>query len=151
MSLMRRKEVPVELTWDLTALYDDEAKLNADVEKIRSLTDEIEKTCKGRLTSVEAIQDCLNKYREWTELVEYAWNYVQLASEVDFTDAALQERNAAFSRLYAQASSRLSFIDSEIIEQDEALLREAIAQGGPNQCYLADLLRQKPYQLQPET
>ena len=32
-----------------------------------------------------------------------------------------------------------------------SLLRQAIAQGGPNQPYLEDLLRQKPYQLQPET
>ena len=44
MELMRRKDVPVELTWDLTAIYDDEAKLTADLEKIRQLTDEIEET-----------------------------------------------------------------------------------------------------------
>ena len=32
-----------------------------------------------------------------------------------------------------------------------AVLREAVAQGGPGKPYLEDLLRQKPYQLQPET
>ena len=151
MELMQRKDVPVELTWDLTALYDDEAKLAADLEKIRQLTDEIEKNCKGRLNTAENIQDCLDRYRAWMELADRAGNYTQLASEVDYGDAALLERSEAFSRLYARMNSRLSFIDSEILAQDEALLRQAIAQGGPNRPYLEDLLRQKPYQLQPET
>lgn len=151
MELMRRKDVPVELTWDLTAIYDDEAKLTADLEKIRQLTDEIEETYKGRLTTAENIQACLDKYRAWNELMDSAGNYTQLASEVDFTDAALLERSEAFSRMAARMNSRLSFIDSEILAQDEALLREAAAQDGPNQPYLKDLLMQKPYQLQPET
>ena len=151
MELMKRKDVPVELTWDLTALYDSEAKWQADVEKIRQLTDEIEKEYRGNLTTAEAIQGCLNKYRELEQLQIFAGSYCNLAASVDYSDAALQERNAAFSRLAAQVSSRLSFIDSEIIAQDESLLRQTIAQGGPNQPYLADLLRQKPYQLQPET
>ena len=151
MELMRRKDVPVELTWDLTALYDDEAKWKADAEKVRLLAEEIERDYKGKLNSAENIQACLDKCRTWMELNERAGNYVHLASEADYGDAALLERSEAFSRLYARMNSRLSFIDSEILAQDEALLRQAVAQGGPNQPYLADLLRQKPYQLQPET
>ena len=37
MELAKRKDVPVELTWDLTAIYDGEAKLTADLEKVRAL------------------------------------------------------------------------------------------------------------------
>ena len=151
MELMKRKDVPVELTWDLTAIYASEAEWKADMEKVLPMVEEIKKNYKGKLTTVENIQACLDKYRAWMELMELAGNYSSLASEVDFTDAALQERSAAFFRMNAQANSRLSFIDSEILAQDEALLREAAAQDGPNQPYLADLLMQKPYQLQPET
>lgn len=151
MELMQRKDVPVELTWDLTAIYDDEAKWKADVEKVRRLSEEIEQNYKGKLTTTEAIHSCLDKFREWEELMILTVQYSSLAASVDYGDAALQERNDALSRLDAQMASRLSFIDSEIIAQDESLLRQAIAQGGPNQPYLEDLLRQKPYQLQPET
>ncbi len=151
MELMKRKDVPAELTWDLTAIYDSEEKWRADVEKVRLLAEEIERDYKGRLTTAEALQACLDKYRAWEELMILTANYCSLAASVDYGDAALQERNDAYGRLDAQMASRLSFIDSEIIAQDEALLQEAIAQGGPNQPYLADLLRQKPYQLQPET
>ena len=151
MELMQRKDVPVELTWDLTAIYDDEAKWKADVDKVRRLSEEIEQNYKGKLTTTEAIHSCLDKFREWEELMILTVQYSSLAASVDYGDAALQERNDALSRLDAQMASRLSFIDSEIIAQDESLLRQAIAQGGPNQPYLEDLLRQKPYQLQPET
>ncbi len=151
MELMQRKDVPVELTWDLTAIYDDEAKWKADVDKVRRLSEEIEQNYKGKLTTAEAIHNCLDKFREWEELMILTVQYSSLAASVDYGDAALQERNDALSRLDAQMTSRLSFIDSEIIAQDESLLRQAIAQGGPNQPYLEDLLRQKPYQLQPET
>ncbi len=151
MELVMRKDVPVELTWDLTALYDDEAKLKADMEKIRQMSEEIEKNYKGKLSTIEAIQACLDRYRELQQIAVIALNYCSLAASVDYSDAALQERDEALSRLYAQTASRLSFIDSEILAQDEALLREAAAQEGPNQPYLKDLLLQKPYQLQPET
>ena len=151
MELMQRKDVPVELTWDLTAIYDDEAKWKADVDKVRRLSEEIEQNYKGKLTTAEAIHNCLDKFREWEELMILTVQYSSLAVSVDYGDAALQERNDTLSRLDAQMASRLSFIDSEIIAQDESLLRQAIAQGGPNQPYLEDLLRQKPYQLQPET
>ena len=151
MELMQRKDVPVELTWDLTAIYDDEAKWKADVEKVRRLSEEIEQNYKGKLTTAEAIHNCLDKFREWEELMILTVQYSSLAASVDYGDAALQERNDTLSRLDAQMASRLSFIDSEIIAQDESLLRQAIAQRGPNQPYLEDLLRQKPYQLQPET
>ena len=151
MELIMRKDVPVELTWDLTALYNDEAKLDADLEKIRRLTNEIEREFKGKLTTAAAIQSCLDKYRELEEFVIIAANYCNLSASVDYSDAALQERDESFNRLYAQMASRLSFIDSEILDQDEALLREAAAQEGPNQPYLKDMLLQKPYRLQPET
>ena len=151
MELMQRKDVPVELTWDLGAIYDSEEKWKADVERIRRMTDEIEKEYKGKLTTAEAIQACLDKYRALDQLRILTGTYCSLAASVDYSDAALQERDAAFSRLDAQIYSRLSFIDSELIAQDEDLMRQAAAQGGPNQPYLEDLLRQKPYQLQPET
>lgn len=78
MELMRRKDVPVELTWDLTALYDDEAKWKADAEKVRLLAEEIERDYKGKLNSAENIQACLDKCRTWMELNERAGNYVHL-------------------------------------------------------------------------
>ncbi len=151
MQLPKRKDVPVELTWDLSAIYNSEDAMQADLEKVRKLADEIERTYKGRLTTAEAILACLDKYGEWIKTLDLMRSWCNLAASVDYGDGALQERDAATARAAAAMGSRLSFIDSEIIAQDEAVLREAVAQGGPGKPYLEDLLRQKPYQLQPET
>jgi len=151
MELMKRKDVPVELTWDLTALCADENAASELVERAKAITDELEKNYKGKLTDVDTILACLDRYGELQKLLELVGSYYSLAASVDYTDAAIQEKDAAMSRLYAKINSRLTFIESEITDLDEAVLREAIGRGGPNKPYLEDLLRQKPHQLQPET
>ena len=151
MELAKRSEVPVELTWDLTAIYPDKAALDAAIEKIRQLADEIEQNFKGKLTDAETIVRCLGKYRALSELLVLTGNYCNLAGEVDYTDAALQEQNGNFGRLAAQIDSRLSFVVSELLAGDEAVLREAAALDEPDRPLLEDLLRQKPYELHSET
>ena len=96
MELMQRKDVPAELTWDLTVLYDSEEEWRADVERLGQLAEEIERDYKGRLTTAEAIQGCLDRYRAWMELVFRAGRYCNLSASVDYGDAALQERDEAF-------------------------------------------------------
>lgn len=151
MELQKRKDIPAELTWDLSAIYETEEAWAADVEKMEALTAKLERDYRGKLNTPEAINACLDILRELYEILMPASTYRNLAASVDYSDAALQEQNEKMSQLVSQTLSRLSFINSEIIEQDEEVLREAIASGGGNSGYLSDLLRQKPHQLQPET
>lgn len=151
MELQKRKDIPAELTWDLSAIYETEETWAADVEKMEALTAKLERDYRGKLNTPEAINACLDILRELYEILIPASTYRDLAASVDYSDAALQEQNEKMSQLVSQTLSRLSFINSEIIEQDEEVLREAIASGGGNSGYLSDLLRQKPHQLQPET
>ena len=78
-------------------------------------------------------------------------NYCDLAVSVDYYDTYNQERNEKAGRLFAEIGSSLSFIDSEITAQDEAVLREAIETATANKHYLENILRSKPHQLHPET
>ena len=75
MELMKRKDVPVELTWDLSALYQDEAQWKAAVEKLRQLAEDIEKTYKGKLSTAANIHACLDQYRTWKEIDDWAGSY----------------------------------------------------------------------------
>lgn len=151
MEVMKRKDVPAELTWDLTALCADENAASEMVERAKAIASDLEENCKGKLVDADSIHACLDRYRALEEIFQIVGSYFHLAASVDYTDAVIQEKSAAMSRLYAGISSRLTFIESEIIALDEAVLGEAIDRGGPNRPYLEDLLRQKPHQLQPET
>ncbi|MCI8401559.1 MAG: oligoendopeptidase F [Lachnospiraceae bacterium] len=151
MEPISRKDVPVELTWDLSSIYATEEEMYADVEKLKDLSARMVRDYKGRLNSPQAIDACLDDLREVYRLITLTGNYCDLAVSVDYYDSYNQERNEKLCRLTAEISSSLSFIDSEIIEQDEAVLREAIALATSNRLYLKNILRSKPYQLHPET
>ena len=69
MSLAMRNEVPVELTWDLSLIYPTEEAMYRDVEKMKALCASMEERFKGKLTTPEAICDCLNDLQEMTRLM----------------------------------------------------------------------------------
>lgn len=151
MELAKRKEVPLELTWDLSTMYASEEAFQADAEKVMSLAQEMERRYRGRLNTPETILECLDCYRELWETLRLLAEYRDLAASVDYADARLQEENERTSQLYSKIMSRLSFLDSELTNQPQQVLKAAVAQGGPNCGYLKELLRRKPHQLQPET
>lgn len=151
MALLKRKDVPVELTWDLSAIYSTDEAWQCDVKKMTAAAEELEKSYKGKLCDAKTINECLDKYREFSELLILTSNYSDLAASVDYSDGELQARNDSLMQLISQLLSRLSFIDSELLQQSESVLSEAMAIGGGNSGYLSNLLRQKPHQLEPET
>ena len=150
MELKSRKDIPTELTWDLSSIYATEEEMYRDVEKLKSLGGRMAADYKGKLDTPRTIDACLDNLRELERLMTLTGNYCDLAVSVDYYDTYNQERNEKLGRLFAEISSALSFIDSELVEQDEAILREAIEAATDNKHYLEDVLRNKPHQLHPE-
>lgn len=145
-----RKDVPVELTWDLTSIYKNEGEMRADIEKVKVLSDRMVKDYKGNLNTPQAINACLDDYREVERLLTLLSNYCDLAVSVDYYDTDNQERNEKISRLATEIISSLKFIDSEIGQQEEVVLEQAIEAAVENKGYLRDILRNKPHRLHPE-
>lgn len=151
MELFMRKDVPEELTWDLSAIYDTETALEADKKRVDELGRLLEEKYKGKLTDAQAISACLTEAQELYEKVGLLANYAELAVSVDYYDAHNQALGERINTLVAEVFSRISFIESEILMQDECTIGEAIALGKGSACYLRGLLRKKPHQLAPET
>ncbi len=148
--LQSRKEVPQELTWDLSLIYATEEEMYQDAEKMEKLARDIADTYRGKLDTPEAIDACLTAYRKVWELMTLTGNYCSLAVEVDYYDSHNQERNGRIGRRMSEMSSLLSFVDSEIMDQEESVIREAMGYGNGNRGYLEDLLRNKAHRLHPE-
>ncbi len=151
MELAKRKDVPVELTWDLSLIYPSEEAMFADAKKLEALSLEMEKTFKGRLTDPETIDKCLDQLREVERLATLTGSYCDLAVSVDYYDTHNMDRNERMQRLDSEVLSRLSFIDSELSALDETVLRAAIERATANKGYLEEVLRGKPHRLSPET
>ena len=148
--LKSRKDVPTELTWDLSQIYASEADMLRDAEEMKELAGRIEETYRGKLEDPERIAACLGEYRRLKELMGLVINYCSLAMEVDYYDEYNQQRMGKMSRLGDELGSCLSFIRSELMEQPEEIIRKAMEIDGGNRCYLQDILRDKAHRLHPE-
>lgn len=151
MKLNARKDVPVNETWDLSLIFATEADFEAAVEKAKALADTLEKTYKNALTTPESIAECLALYEELEILLYQTTSYTSLAVSVDYTDTEAQKKDAKMTALAAEIGSRLSFIESEIADAPEELIRAAMDKTGRAKHYLAEILREKPHRLSAET
>lgn len=151
MKLNARKDVPVNETWDLSLIFAAEADFEAAVEKAKALADTLEKTYKNALTTPESIAECLALYEELEILLYQTTSYTSLAVSVDYTDTEAQKKDAKITALAAEIGSRLSFIESEIADAPEELIRAAMDKTGRAKHYLAEILREKPHRLSAET
>ena len=151
MKLNARKDVPVNETWDLSLIFAAEADFEAAVEKAKALADTLEKTYKNALTTPESIAECLTLYEELEILLYQTTSYTSLAVSVDYTDTEAQKKDAKMTALAAEIGSRLSFIESEIADAPEELIRAAMDKTGRAKHYLAEILREKPHRLSAET
>ena len=151
MKLSARKDVPVNETWDLSLIFAAEADFEAAVEKTKALADTLEKTYKNALTTPESIAECLALYEELEILLYQTTSYTSLAVSVDYTDTEAQKKDAKLSALAAEVESRLSFIESEIADAPEELIRAAMDKTERAKHYLAEILREKPHRLSAET
>lgn len=149
--LLSRKDVKKELTWDLTLIYENEAALMADAGRMERLTADIESSYKGKLNGAGNINKCLDEYREVIGIMTLIGNYCELATSVDYYDTHNMELSGKMNRKLSECMSRLSFIDSELAVQDNAVIEEAANASKDNAGYLKDVLRGKPHLLNPET
>lgn len=148
--LKSRKEVPEKLTWDLTKIYQTEEDMYRDADAVKEAAKHIAETWKGRLNTPENIEACVTEYRHLTEVMTLVHDYCDLAVSVDYYDSHNQERLGRISRMVSEIQSDLSFVRSEIMEQDEIVIEKAIEISDGNKYYLKDILCDKPHRLHPE-
>ena len=148
--LPKRCDVPENLKWDLTLLYKTHEAALADAKRVQDMAKHIEETYKDRLTTGKNIADCMAEYEKMMEIGELVMNYAELVSATDYTDAEAQDVENRLRKVGVEANSRLSFINSQIAEQPEEVIREAMELSTGTKGAIAEILRTKPFQLHPE-
>ena len=67
--LKSRRDIPVELTWDLSLIYATEEEMNCDVERAKALCDSIVRDYKGKLDTPQSIKACQDDLRAFHRLI----------------------------------------------------------------------------------
>lgn len=153
-TLNKRSEIPVELTWNLSDLFENEAAYEAALAKLGELTAQIEQMFEGKIaTSQEPawILQAVVALESFTVLAGRTGAYASLAFSVDMTDEKAVNRYMKFESAQAALASRLSFVESELMEADDSVLAGAIERDGRYATYINDIRRRKKHKLSPET
>jgi len=149
-TLLKRWEVEESLTWDLSRLYAVPEDFEKDLQSFLPKSEEIQQNFEGRLDSPETILNCLEDYEALLKKVSKAGTYSFLASSVDETNEENQQRLAKAQMIFSKVMGNLSFIESELKEAPEDILKVAMEKTEKFRVMLEDILRSKPYKLHRE-
>lgn len=152
--LLRRSEVPVELTWNLDDIFPNkeawETELNAVVSDIKTVTQ-----YRGRFAEGPAILlACFTAYEALMVRVMRVANYAQLNLSTDGTSSEYQMMAGRMAAAIAGLEAEASFIRSEALAlPDGTLERYMNEEPGLKEFarMIEQMLAEKPHMLSPET
>ena len=125
---MKREEQKTENTWRLEDLYENEELFSQDGEKLDALMNqfvELQGTLKnGR----EALLKALQLYEEMNQIFEKLYVYANQRNHEDTANAKYQKMSGETQIIAAKLSQVTSWLESEILELDEAALRNEMEQ-----------------------
>ena len=110
-----RDQVPVEETWDLTALYASEADWEADVARARAARDDLVAR-RGTLgASVEALRGALDAEAALNRIIERLYVYAMLRRDENTADADALARFDRVAALATEIGEATAFVTPEIL------------------------------------
>lgn len=151
MQVLSRREVPVEETWDLSLIYEDEQKMWSALEEMKAAVEAFVKKYAGKLNTAEVIVKGLDELEGIYIAMDHIGAYVFLAMEVDYTDNEIRARGEKVGDDLTRLESELTFVDSEILAAPKEVLEEAMELAKGCRVYLRNLLAKKAHRLSPET
>lgn len=146
----KRDEVKTEETWNLNDLFQTENDFSVALKEIEQGALEFNNRYHGNIQNATDVVGALIEYTKLYEKIVPAGAFASLSLSTDQTNTDAQMRASKFGSLSAKVSSQLSFLNSELVELPEAIIKEAISKSPAHQIYLDKLLAKKKYQLHPE-
>ncbi|KLA28362.1 oligoendopeptidase F [Bacillus cereus] len=149
-----RAEVPTELTWDLSDLFESDKDWET---ALRVLTDDIKKldAFKGHLhTSATTLLHCLLLEEELLMKLTKLYSYANLKESTDRTNPVIQANSSKIAALWTKVHTALSFIHNEILSFDEGTIEKYLHEETklePFRKSLLDILQKRKHTLSPET
>ncbi len=151
--LLKREEVKVEDTWDLTDMYESNEAWEEELKKIETLIAEIagmEGTC---LDSAKNLLTVLEKDAACAQKIELAYSYAERLFDQDQKNTKHQSMAAKIMSIYAKYAASTAFISPEIIAASSELLDKYFKELPELELYrkqIDEILRMKPHRLSAE-
>lgn len=150
MALPKRSEVPVNETWDLTAIYPGKKAWKADMVAVRELVTQFQNNYRSKLTEAKIIIAALHDLETIYQKLSWIEHYAFLPQTTDMTNPEYNQMLVENDNLQAAITADLSFFKTEVLTNPVSLL-DQVAEIEPQ---FAPVVRhwkvEKPHQLSPE-
>ena len=108
MALPKRSEVPVNETWDLTAIYPDKKAWKADMVAVRELVTQFQNNYRSKLTEAKIIIAALHDLETIYQKLSWIEHYAFLPQTTDMTNPEYNQMLVENDNLQATITADLS-------------------------------------------
>ncbi len=152
-ALPKRDEIPVEDTWELEAIYENDQQWEEEFNEIKALLPQM-KEYKGKLAdSADKLYNALQKQDEITIKLGKLYTYAHMRYDQDTTNSHYQGLNDRAANLATQVSSELAFVVPEILSVPEETIKQYLSDNEELRLYehaLDEINRERPHVLSKE-
>lgn len=152
-SRQKRSEVPIEQTWDLTALFSSHAEWEKELQAVSKDVNQVT-YFKGKLTeSAKNLFDGLSALENYQNRLILVDTYASLRSSADGSDPANQRDAAKVASALAKIGAKLAFIQNELLSLTKEQIESFMEEVPPLRAFekmLADTLEDKAHTLSPD-
>ena len=121
---MKRQEQQMENTWRLEDIYENEDLFSRDAEKLDARMDEFAGLQGTLKDGSEALLKIMQLYEEMNQIFEKLYVYANQRNHEDTANAKYQKMSGEMNIVAARLSQVTAWLESEILELDEAVLRQ---------------------------
>ncbi|WP_297277257.1 oligoendopeptidase F [uncultured Brachyspira sp.] len=148
-TLIERKDVKIEDTWDLSLLYKNDEEFEKDFKSMEEFSKEVIKF-KGNLSkSANELKNILDSIMKTSIILDKLGTYAFLKQTEDLTNNDSNVKVARFTKLSSEFSANLSYFEPELMSIDDdkinSFLKDDILKD--YLIYLNNILKYKPHTL----
>ncbi|WP_157150068.1 oligoendopeptidase F [Brachyspira sp. SAP_772] len=148
-TLIERKDVKIEDTWDLSLLYKNDEEFEKDFKSMEDFSKEVSKF-KGNLSkSAAELKNILDTIMKASIVLEKLGSYAFLKQTEDLTNNDSNIKVARFAKLSSEISANMSYFEPELMSIDDekinGFLKDEVLKD--YLIYLRNILKYKPHTL----
>ncbi|WDH76840.1 oligoendopeptidase F [Exiguobacterium marinum] len=148
--VLTRQQVPVEETWNLETIYNDDQAWEADFQALKEQVPALI-GFKGRLgESAEVLHEALQLRDELSRKLHKLYTYAHMRYDEDTANSHYQALNDRAGSLASQISAQLAFMTPELLSIDEAQIEAYMDQHDALRVYrhaFDELAQERPHVL----
>ncbi len=143
-----RDQIEQQYKWNLADLYESDKAWENEFLALESKLSEAEQYV-GKLTaSAELLWNCLELRSDVSQRVSRLYQYAHLSRDLDNRQSKYQQMSDRAAALSSRIATAFSFIEPELLKQDEDKLNKLASQLPKTDVYdlyFRDLIRQRPH------